>query len=206
MKWKPKFDDIVDQFTAHKKELLADLQVYTGIMANKTYDLLSSVDDKINSMKAMIEVAFAKMQTPEERELSAFAQQNGGTEYILENGMFMEKVSEMEKRKTPTKGDKSPLSGKSSAPAQSALTQPELQKEIQKDVDTILQENTEAFNRKFEAIESSLREVNVTIKRQSDRVISEVLAGMQAGPHGRIKDKVCSPDFQITVLLSGSLL
>ena len=195
MKWKPKFDDVVDQFTAHKKELQADLQVYTGIMANKTYDLLSSVDDKINSMKAMIEVAFAKMQTPEERELATYAQQNGGTDRILENGMFMKKVSEMEKQKTPTKDDKGPTSGKSSAPAQSALTLPDLEKEIRKDVDTILQENTEAFDRKFGAIELSLREVNVTIKRQSDRVISEILAGMRAGPHGRIKDKVCSPDF-----------
>ena len=195
MKWKPKFDGVVDQFTAHKKELLADIQFHTSIMATKTYDLLSSVDDKINSMKAMIEVAFEKMQTPEERELTAFAQKNGGTERVLENGMFMKKVLEMEKQKTPTEDDKGPTSGKSGAPAQSALTQPELEKEIRKDVDAILQENTGAFDRKFGAIELSLREVNVTIQRQSDRVISEVLAGMQAGPHERIKDKVCGPDF-----------
>ena len=195
MKWKPKFDDVVDQFAAHKKELLADIQLHTSIVATKTHDLLSSVDDKINSMKAMMEVAFERMQTPEERELTAFAQKNGGAERILENGILMKKVLEMEKHKTATKDDKGPTSGKSGAPAQSALTLPDLEREIRKDVDTILQENTGAFDRKFGAIELSLREVNVTIQRQSDRVISEVLAGMQAGPHERIKDKVCSPDF-----------
>ena len=195
MKWKPKFDDIADQFMAHKKELLADIQLHTSIIPTKTQGSPSSVDDEINNMKAMIEVAFDKIQTPEERELTAFAQKNGGTERILENGMLMKKVLEIEKHKTPTKDDKGPTSGKSGAPAQPALTQPELEKELRKDVDTILQENTGAFDRKFGTIELSLREADVTIQPQSDRVISEVLSGMQVGPHERIKDKVCNPDF-----------
>ena len=206
MKWKPKFESVVEQFAAHKKDLLADLQLHTSITVTKTHDLLATVDEKINSMKAMIEVAFERMQTPDERELSAFAQKNGGAERILENGMFLKKVQEMEKHKVTAKDDKSATSGsKSGAPAQSTLTLTDLEKEIRKDVDTVLAENTGAFDRKFGAIELSLKEVNKTIERNSDRVISEVLAGMQSGPHERIKDKVRGSDFQMTAILSGSL-
>jgi hypothetical protein len=195
MKWKPKFEEVADQFAAHKSDLLADLQLHTSITTTKTHELLASVDEKISSMKNMIGLAFERMQTPEERELAQFAQKNGGAERILENGILMKKVLEMEKHKVATKDDKGPTSGKGGAPTQTALTLPELEKEIRKDVDNILAENTGAFERKFGAIELSLKEVNVTIQRQSDRVISEVLAGMQAGPHERIKDKVRRPNF-----------
>ena len=195
MKWKPKFEDVADQFAAHKSDLLADLQLHTSITATKTHELLASVDEKMSSMKTMIDLAFERMQTPEERELTAFAQKNGGAERILENGVLMKKVLEMDKSKVATKDDKGPTSGRGGAPTQTALTLPELKNEIRKDVDTILTENTGAFERKFGAIELSLKEVNVTIQRQSDRVISEVLAGMQAGPHERVKDKVRSLDF-----------
>ena len=145
-------------------------------------------------MKTMISLAFENMQTPEERGLAAFAQKNGGVERILENGTLVKQFLEMEK-KVSTKDDKGPTPGKGGAPTRSGLTPAELMKEARKDVDTVLTENTGAFERKFGAIELSLKEVNVTIQRQSDRVISEVLAGMQAGPHERIKDKVRSPDF-----------
>ncbi len=195
MKWKPKFESVVEQFSAHKRDLLADLQLHTSITVTKTHDLLATVDDKINSMKAMMEIAFERMQTPEERQLTEFAQKNGGAERILENGMIMKKIQEMEKHKVAAKDDKAATSGKGSAQAQPTLTIQDLEKEIRKDVETILVENTGAFDRKFGAIELSLREVNKTIERQSDRVISEVLAGMQSGPHERIKDKVCGSDF-----------
>jgi len=191
IKWKPKFEDVAEQFAAHKRDLLSDLQFHASITATKTHQLLVSVDEKIASMKAMIDIAFEKMQTPDERELASFAQMNGGPERVLENGMLLKKI--LDKQKIATKDDKGPTSGKGGAPTQTALTVSELEKEILKDVDAILAENTGAFERKFGAIELSLKEVNVTIQRQSDRVISEVLAGMHAGPHERIKDRVGVP-------------
>ena len=191
MKWKSQFDGLIDQFEANKKDLFANMQLYTSITVTRTHELLAS---EITNMRAMVNFAFYKMQTYEERELAAFAQKNGGVERILENGKLTMQFLDMEK-KVSTKDDKGPTPGKTGAPTRSGLTPAELKKEISKDVDTVLEENTEAFDRKFGAIELSLREVNVTIRRQSDRVISEVLAGMQAGPHERIKDKVCRPDF-----------
>lgn len=144
-------------------------------------------------MNAMMELVFSRMQTPEERSLAAFAQQNGGPERVLENADLMKEA--LETHSDATKDDKASTSGKGKggAPTRTSLTLAEVDKEIRKDVDTILEENTQAFERKFGAIELSLREVNVTIERQSDRVISTVLAGIHAGPHERIKDKVRSP-------------
>ena len=186
-KWKSTFERVVDQFEAHKTDLLADVQLYTSITATKTHELLAS---EFTNMKAMVYLAFDRMQTHEERELAAFAQKNGGPERILENGTLTMQFLDMEK-KVSSKDDKGLTSGKGGALTRSGMTPAELKKEISKDVDTVLEENTGAFDRKFGAIELSLREVNKTIQWQSDRVISEVLAGMHAGPHERIKDKVC---------------
>ena len=143
-------------------------------------------------MSTMIELVFSRMQTPEERSMAAFAQQNGGPERVLENAELMKEALEI--HSTGTKDEKGSTSGKGKggAPTRPSLTLAEAEKEIRRDVDTILEENTRAFERKFGAIELSLREVNVTIQRQSDRIISTVLAGMHTGPHERIKDKVRS--------------
>ena len=157
-------------------------------------------------MKAMIELAFERMQTPEERQLAEFVEKNKGADRGPENATLnatlMKKIVDMENQKATPKDGKGPTgkgpTGKGStgkALAQTALTVPELEKEIRKDVDTVLAENTEEFERMFATIESSLKELDVTIKRQSDRVISEILAGIHAGPHERIKDRVSSLDF-----------
>jgi hypothetical protein len=191
LKWQGKFADVAAQFVTHKSSIESDLQLHISITVTNTHVLVSSVDEKINAMTAMMELVFKKMQTYEEKELAAFAEQNGGVEHVLENGVLLKKV--LEKQKVPTKDDKGSTAAKG-APTQTSmsLTVPELEKELRKDVETILAENTKAFDQKFGAIELSLREVHVTIQRQSDRVIEEVLAGMNAGPHERIKDKVRS--------------
>ena len=199
IKWKSKFADIAAQFAAQKSDLQSDLQLHTSITGSKTFSLVASVDDKMTTMTAMMELVFEKLQTPEERELAAFSHRNGGQERVLENGVLMKRV--LEKQKVATRADKSSTHGKGGVPTQTTLTVPELERELRKDVDSILSENTSAFERKFGAMELSLREVNVTIQHQSDRVISEVLAGVQAGPHERIKDMVRSPGLQKTPLL-----
>ena len=193
VKWKAKFADIATQFDIHKSDLQSDLQLHTSVTVTKTHELVASVDEKINNMNAMIELVFSRMQTPEERSLATFAQRSGGLERVLENADLM-KVA-LETHSAAANDDKSSTSGKGKggAPTRTKLTLAQAEKEIRRDVDTVLEENTRTFERKFGAIELSLREVNVTIERQSDRVISTVLAGMHAGPHERIKDQVRSP-------------
>jgi hypothetical protein len=195
LKWQGKFSGVVAQFVTHRSNLESDLQLHISITATNTHDLVVSVDEKVNSLTVMMKLVFERMQSPEEKELAAFAQQNGGIEHVLGDGALMEKILEkiVKKQNSATKDDKGPAT--KGVPIQTSLplTVPELEKELRKDVETILAENTKAFDQKFETLELSLKEVHVTIRHQSDRVIEEVLAGVNAGPHERIKDRVHSP-------------
>ena len=145
-------------------------------------------------MRSLVYLAFERMQTPEERDLAAFAQRNGKDDHILEDGDLVKQFLEKEKE-ISAKYDKGPTFGKDGAPTRSGLTPAELKEEIRKEVDTVLTEDMKAFERKLGTIEVRLKELNVTVRHESDRVISGVLAGMQAGPHERIKDKVRSTGF-----------
>jgi len=138
-------------------------------------------------MRSMVYLAFERMQTPEERDLAAFVQRNEGEDHILKDGELVKQFLEKEKE-ISAKYDKGPTFGKDGAPTRSGLTPAELKDEIRKEVDTVLTEDMKAFERKLETIE-------IRLKEQSDRVISEVLAGVQAGPHERIKDEVRSTGF-----------
>ena len=191
--WKPKFEGIANQFEAHKRDLHADLQFHIGITVSKIHRTLTSVNENIIGTKAMVELIFERMQTPEERELAVYVEENKGADHVLSNAMLKKEVVDMVNQRCATKDDKGPT-GKG-APAQTALTVPELEKEILKDVDTILAENAEAFERMFGTIESLLKGFDMRIKHESDRIISEIVASMQVGPHGRIIDRVSSLDF-----------
>ena len=191
MKWQSKFTDLATQFVSHRSNLESDLQIHISITVTDTSNTVASINEKVTAMTAMIGVVFEKMQSPEEKEWAAFARPHGGADRMLESDNLMKEVLEkqkkmLEKQKGGAKDEKG-LTGKH---GQLPTTLAEFEKELGKDVDTVLAENTKAFDQKFGAMEAALREVNVTIQRQSDRVIEEVLAGMHAGPHERILDKV----------------
>jgi hypothetical protein len=179
-KWQGRFADVAAQFVKHRSSIESDLQVHIGITVTVTHDLVSSLNEKVNIMMALV---FKNMQTCEEKELAVIVERNGGAELVPKDGARLRKV--LEQQKVPTEDDKGSTAAKRArTQASMSLTVPELEKELLKDVETILAENTKAFDQKFE-----IRQ------RQSDRVIEEVLAGMNAGPHERIKDKVRSHGF-----------
>lgn len=167
----------------HKSSIESDLQLHISITVTNTSNTLTSVNEKVTAMTAMMGMVFEKMQSPDEKEWAAFAGRNGGVDGVLASNELMKQVFEKQK------GEKGPVS--KSGPLQDPLTTlADFERELGKDVESVLSENAKVFEQKFGVIEMSLREVNVTIQRQSDRVIEEVLAGLHAGPHERIIDKV----------------
>jgi hypothetical protein len=186
-KWQAKFADLATQFATHKDNLHFDLQLHISVTVINVSDTLASVHGMVTEMSGMMQMVFEKMQSPEERDWAAFVRQNDGVERVLESEALMKRV--IEKQKGGTKDEKG-ASGKSGQPPKPSITLAEFEKELGKDVESVLAENTKAFEQKFGVIETKLQEVNVTITRQSDRVIKEVLDGMHAGPHERIVDKV----------------
>ena len=184
IKWQSKFTDLAAQFVTHKSNIESDLQLHISITVTNTSTTLASVDEKVTAITAMVGMVFEKMQSPDEKEWAAFAWQNGGVDGVMTSNELTKQV--FEKQKSAAKGEK----GSVSKMQNPSMTLAEFEKELGKDVEGVLAENAKAFEQKFGVIELSLREVNVTIQRQSDRVIEEVLAGLHAGPHERIIDKV----------------
>ena len=179
-RWKIDFAEMAAQFETHKDNLGFDLHMYTGIIVTNVNTTVTSVNEKVTAMKAMMEMVFNKMQSLEEKELVEFAQRNGGTEGLLENSELKWKLFEKEKKRSNDQ------IGPSALPATFA----DFEQELEKNVKTVLEENRKAFNKRFEEFKLLLLETKGTIRHESDRVIQEVSATIHAGPHEQIIDKV----------------
>ena len=177
--WQGKFADLAALFVTHKSNLDSDLQIHISTTVADTKVTVESINEKVTLIMRMV---FEKMQSPEEKEWAVFAHKNGGVEEVLKSDDLMrkvvEKTSEAKDKKEPT------------VKHRQLTTLAEFKRELGKDVTTVLEENRKAFDQQFGMMEAQLKEINVTILRQSDRVIAEILAGMDAGPHARILDKV----------------
>lgn len=148
--------------------------------ANQT---LAEVNENV---KVMMKMVFEGMNTSEEKEIVALTQSRGVDAVLADDHTLKQILAKQSKGKEEKGSGRS----KDANPAD-ALTLGELKHELNQDVDTVLAENSKLFEQKFAAMELSLKEVTETIERQSDRVIDEILAGVNAGPHERIRDKVC---------------
>ena len=179
-KWKTNFAEMAAQFETHKDDLGLDLHMYTGMVVTNVNIMLTSVDEKVTAMNAMMEIVFNKMQSVEEKELAEFARQNGGTEGLPENSELKKKLFEKEKKKSKD------TIGPSAMPATFA----DFEQELQKNVKTVLEENRDAFEKRFEEFKLLLLETKGTIRHESDRVIQEVSITIHAGPHEQIIDMV----------------
>jgi len=150
----------------------------------KANHTLAEVNENV---KVMMKMVFEGMTTPEEKELAALTH-GKSAEAILNDDHTLKQILARQSKGKDEKGggrskDTSAIDG-------GALSLGEFKHELSLDIDTVLAENSKLFEQKFAAMELSLKEVTVTIQRQSDRVIEEILAGVNAGPHEHIRDKV----------------
>ncbi|KAI0355808.1 hypothetical protein OH77DRAFT_1539828 [Trametes cingulata] len=176
VKWQAKFTEVAEQFVSHKSALQLDLQMYTSIGVASTNSSLAVMSQNIDKVMEMV---FELMRSPEERELANFiSSKPGGTKGVLQNENLLKQV--LARERSP----KDSLVGVGAGRVDAALTVASLQREVEKDVETVLSENT-FFEQKFEAMRMQLEEVKVTIKHETDRVINAVLSG----PHERIIDR-----------------
>ena len=190
VKWQAKFTDVAQQFATHKDGIAFDLQLQASVGIAAATVSLAAVGGWVaqlnDTVARMMELVFARMRSPEERELAALVgAQPGGAEAVLKDERLLQEV--LKKVKTGQKeegGMRRPGQGpqeKSEGP----LTPEALKAEVKKGVDQIMEENR-FFEQKFEAMRAQVDEVKVVVRHESDRVIDAVLAG----PHERIVDKV----------------
>lgn len=185
MKWQSKFAEVAGQFADHKQGIQFDLHIHMSVEMTKANETLAEVNENV---KVMMKMVFEGMNTPEEKEIVSLTQ-GRSVDAVLADDHTLKQILAKQSKGKEEKG-----SGrlKDGIPADaSALTLGELKHELNQDIDTVLAENSKLFEQKFSAMELSLKEVKETIQRQSDRVIGEILAGVNAGPYELIRDKVC---------------
>jgi hypothetical protein len=184
LKWQAKFAEVAGQFAEHKQALQFELHIHLSVEMTKANQTLTEVNENV---KVMMKMVFEGMITPEEKELAALTH-GRSVDAVLNDDHALKQILAKQSKGKDEKGggrskDASPIDG-------GAFTLGEFKHELSQDIDTVLAENSKLFEQKFAAMELSLKEVTVTIQRQSDRVIEEILAGVNAGPYEHIRDKV----------------
>ncbi|KAL0578964.1 hypothetical protein V5O48_003056 [Marasmius crinis-equi] len=189
IKWQPKFTALAKEFVEHRNALQLALQVYVAFEVSTTKYMLSDAVD-------MMKTVFERMQPGKERKLAEFVRSKGGH---LDNPSVdvLKAAVEYEQQQQQNDKDEKANINKNEAGKDEKVTANlggqrtemhrdvrNLQEEIQKDVDTILKENRGVFEKRFGAIEYSLKEIRGFVHRESDRVIK-----MLAGPHEKIRDR-----------------
>lgn len=145
--------------------------------------MLSTLNKNVNEMMGMV---FDRMRSPEERELANFVKSKGGVVAAPDDKLLKEILKNQQQRQE--KEEEDPIKGSQKPDFPVNITK--YKEELNKEVDTIVEENSVLFERAFGAIEISIREVKGTIVREGDRVIETILAGVNNGPHERIVDRV----------------
>ena len=144
-----------------QNDLEQAIELYTSVAANTT-----SVDE-ITPMTAMMDVVFDNLQSPLEKEVSRFMQHNGGIERVLEASELKKQLFESWPK--DEKGLSMPM------------TQAGFDHELAKDAKIVMEENKDAFERRFSEANALQRE---RIKWNHDRAIHGMFVRMHAGIHG----------------------
>ena len=165
------FVNIATQFVTHRSSLESDLQEHIDVMSGA----LESIDGKVSVMKAVMGMVFDEIQSPEEEELATFVRHLGGIESVLESDERLRAILSRQQFDVEKGSGQMP---------KSSMTLAMFKKELFKDVEVILAENTKAFEQKFKANVSLLRGLKVPMQRQSDREI-DLLTGKHKRPPGK---------------------
>ncbi|KAJ7291238.1 hypothetical protein C8J57DRAFT_1704891, partial [Mycena rebaudengoi] len=188
LKWEGKFEEAAQQFADHKTAIHQDLQIHISIGVSDANQSLASLNQNVSIMMKLV---FQQMVPPEERDIAQFVEKNGGPEAVLKDEKLLKQVMDKQPKsqsEPKSKGDRS--HGRTGqTPDSRASVVSDFKRDLAKDIDEILAENSRMFEQKFGAIELSLRDVKLTVVREGDRVVSEILANLDAGPHSRIIDR-----------------
>ncbi|KAL0577439.1 hypothetical protein V5O48_004549 [Marasmius crinis-equi] len=184
-KWQSKFTDIAGEFVDHQNAIQSSLQLY---IASGTGTVSSMVSTLNKNVTIMMEMVFERMQPAKDREIAELVQRKGGSQEDPNDQLIQDIIEYVKQlQQKDEKGNADPKGGPQQ-PTGIPADVNAFREELKKDVDTILRQNADLFEKKFEAVEFSLKEVKQTINRESDRVIEKILSSVYQGPQ-RILDK-----------------
>lgn len=196
MKWERKFAAVAQRFSEHQEGIKSDLQIHVSIGITTANTKLSELNLSFSllnqNVSMLMKVVFERLQTPKERDLSALVESREprGIEAALKNDKLLEEVlakanqketfGMLQQKGGPGKGTDDKGVKKRTLDMIGTIT--ELRKEVDKDVEQVLADNT-FFDKKFEVMCKMQVE---EMKHESDRVIGT----LRAGPHNDIHHPV----------------
>lgn len=183
-------------FADHRKELEFTLTIHTTVgvdAANVALAELSKGMKAVNEKLDMIAV-FRRLDTPQEKKLQKFVNENGGPEAVIANDQGMAALADLEKDE--------PVSGTKKQIKVDIMVVNKMRLEFREDFEGSLQKNMTVFARKLEMqAKQIVDDVEAIVRRESNLVIRAVISG----PHDRIIDPVCLSCYWLSSYLTDFL-
>ncbi|KAK7027265.1 hypothetical protein VNI00_015354 [Paramarasmius palmivorus] len=184
--WRIEFTQIAQEFEDHKAAISHVIQLTMASQTSSTEARLtlmqqdtSQIPDIKENLRMLIEFFFARLPSPEESKVAQFVKEHGGRDTVLESDKTLALLAQHMEPVVEDKGTKGDVHRISWAQKTA-----ELRKELERKVTLVSEEERSFFQKKFEMVQSGLKQVEGELKRQGDRVVTAVTEG----PHDRLKD------------------
>ncbi|EIN09354.1 hypothetical protein PUNSTDRAFT_134506 [Punctularia strigosozonata HHB-11173 SS5] len=187
-KWKDKFTQISEEFLRHKTAIHDCLIRFGALIAEATHQAVGLLSLKVDQLRGLMGKVFTLLQSSVERELGAFVEKHGAKEVVSDDVLLSELLHKQQKlAPEPMTSKLAKGSDKGSREENLAVEISSLRTEFRESLDTFLQKEDAAFNRKLGAY----KQLEDTVRQNSDRVISEtadMLASFGTSTEKRIRD------------------
>ncbi len=173
--------DYAAKFMGYRDDVDKALTVHIALgvdAANVKLDGQSSQLQSIETKLDMLQTVFRKLDTPREREVLDFIEQNGGSKAVIERDDLVQNLVKKSGETMANLVDKS-VNSKSDIDS----VREKLRKELAEDLDVVLKRNFSLFDRKLEI---QYRNLTEALEKQGQYIVT----ALSAGTHDKIKDLV----------------
>ncbi|KAJ4481285.1 hypothetical protein J3R30DRAFT_3287521 [Lentinula aciculospora] len=167
----------IETFVERRTELHTVVGMFTAHKIHSTFSLLEDNQDVLKAINDSIQVIFERLrtQTPIEKQIWKMIESKGGLEKCIQDDSVLIELVKFDLYGKRNQGD---------LPEPAAHIVNDLKEELQVDIDDDLKKNMEVFKRKLDVQQQLLLQIEDTVVRQGDRVVSVI----REGPHYRIHD------------------
>ncbi|KAJ6562519.1 hypothetical protein B0H19DRAFT_99038 [Mycena capillaripes] len=186
LKWEGKFERAAQEFADLKVEIQSDLQIHISVGIDDANEALAILNRNVSIIMKMV---FERMVTPEERDIARFVEKNHGKDAVLKDEKLLKQILDKQAKSQSEPKSKGQAGPAPDSPDSRVSAVSDFKRDVARDIDEILNDNRRMFEQKFETIRLSLGDLKSTVQRESDRVVGEIIANLNAGPHERIIDR-----------------
>jgi hypothetical protein len=185
LRWQEKFSAAATELDTLKGDLLEDLHIHASVITADIQIMLAGVQQDVSAMSALMTLVFQKLRSSEERELSLFAESQGGIDKIVASDSLLSELFAIQAT------SRTECFGKDAQDPSVKKSPSALREESEKDPDDFVKADAQTFEHKFDTVRAQFDQLKQTVRRESDRIIDEVQKQVRKGPHQRILNRVC---------------